>query len=857
MKRRTFLGGLATAAAGLTIPDLRFAAARSPIEEPHFPNRLYQFIWRNWELANLDRMALVVQTIPAKLGQMGRSLGLPEKPQLSSNQQQRIYITVIRQNWHLLPNEQIITLLGWTPDRFEFTLREDDFLDHKLGPKPDCLPVVFSDPTVAETRRAAEIRTIIESSVAEHSVQAEPAFAFVERLSRMRFTPLRDPAAVAGPDRVDISGWTVEAEAPVDRKIGERLAEYLRVAMGAKTGAAKGKSVRLTLGTGEGEKEGFSVEVDSSRVVLTGTNVPGLLQGIYWLQDRMESDGGPFLLKGRTNRTALLSPRYLYSFFALYGDPLLEAEIDPFPEGYLERLGRSGIGGLWMQAVLSTLAPSKLFPEFGRRSDERLANLNRLVQRAKRAGLKIYLYINEPRAKPPEFFEQRQEIRGATSQGLHAICTTPQIVRDWISDSLAHVFDRVPELGGVFSITMSENFTNCHSKFRPETCPRCSKRTNWEVVGEVLEAIHSGVRRSSKSAEVITWDWGWPSEMARNLIPKLLPGTKLLSVSEWSTPIERGGIRTEIGEYSISVVGPGPRATAHWKLARDAGLVAMAKTQFNNTWEISAVPYIPVPNLVARHAENLLRAGIGGIQASWTLGGYPSPNLDVAKEFYFTPTRSAEEILKEVAVRRSGAKAAPLILEAWRGFSEAFELYPYSVAIYTIPTQHGPANLLRATPTGVRNSMILFPQDDYKSWAGKYPPAVVQREFSRMADLWEKALPAFRRAVPLVPDRHRERAVEDLAIAETCHIHFRSTANQVEFYILRDAPHTAQSLARMREIAKDEIELARRQYGFARRHSVIAYEASNNYYYRPADLLEKIVNCQYLLQHALKDEAGG
>jgi hypothetical protein len=46
-------------------------------------------------------------------------------------------------------------------------------------------------------------------------------------------------------------------------------------------------------------------------------------------------------------------------------------------------------------------------------------------------------------------------------------------------------------------------------------------------------------------------------------------------------------------------------------------------------------------------------------------------------------------------------------------------------------------------------------------------------------------------------------------------------------------------------------------YGFARRHSVIAYEASNNYYYRPVDLLEKIVNCQHLLDHALKDEAAG
>ena len=153
--------------------------------------------------------------------------------------------------------------------------------------------------------------------------------------------------------------------APVDRRIAERLAEYLRVAMGATARHCEGKIGAPRSRIGRRREEGFSVEVDSSRVVVTGTNVAGLLQGVYWLQDRMESDGGPFLPKGRTNRTALLSPRYLYSFFALYGDPLLEADIDPFPEGYLERLGRSGIGGIWMQAVLSTLAPSKVFPEFG------------------------------------------------------------------------------------------------------------------------------------------------------------------------------------------------------------------------------------------------------------------------------------------------------------------------------------------------------------------------------------------------------------------------------------------------------------------------------------------------------------
>ena len=93
--------------------------------------------------------------------------------------------------------------------------------------------------------------------------------------------------------------------------------------------------------------------------------------------------------------------------------------------------------------------------------------------------------------------------------------------------------------------------------------------------------------------------------------------------------------------------------------------------------------------------------------------------------------------------------------------------------------------------------------------------------------------------------------MEDLAIAETCWIHFQSTANQIEFYILRDGEPSAGTKARMRELARLEMELALRMYRITRRHSAIGYEASNHYYYRPGDLLEKIVNCQYLLDHEL------
>src|SRR5688572_29556512 len=129
MNRRQFLylGPGLCLAPGLA--ESQDAATPAPIPEPHFPNRLYQFVWRNWELANADRMARVVRTSSANILEMGNSLGLPKKRQLTENQLARLYITVIRQNWHLLPEGQIIDLLGWNRERYLFTLKEDDFLD--------------------------------------------------------------------------------------------------------------------------------------------------------------------------------------------------------------------------------------------------------------------------------------------------------------------------------------------------------------------------------------------------------------------------------------------------------------------------------------------------------------------------------------------------------------------------------------------------------------------------------------------------------------------------------------------------------------------------------------------------------
>jgi hypothetical protein len=101
------------------------------------------------------------------------------------------------------------------------------------------------------------------------------------------------------------------------------------------------------------------------------------------------------------------------------------------------------------------------------------------------------------------------------------------------------------------------------------------------------------------------------------------------------------------------------------------------------------------------------------------------------------------------------------------------------------------------------------------------------------------------RSLAKAPPRKRRNAELDMAIAKTCLYHFESTANQMEFYLLRDGSETPASLRNMRAIAEQEIELAQRQFPLARDHSVIAYEASNHYYYTPLDLVEKTLNCRY------------
>src|SRR5579862_1470998 len=171
---KSVLAGLSSSP-GLTAADLPKGDGPLPLLLPHFPDRLHAFIWRNWPLVPVQRMARVVGSRPDEILKIGRAMGLGRPPRISSNQWRRSYITVIKRNWHLLPYEQLLDLLGWGAEQLAFTLREDDFLFVKLGNhKPACPALRYSRPDENAIQRQREIAQVLAEELPQNKKGEEP-----------------------------------------------------------------------------------------------------------------------------------------------------------------------------------------------------------------------------------------------------------------------------------------------------------------------------------------------------------------------------------------------------------------------------------------------------------------------------------------------------------------------------------------------------------------------------------------------------------------------------------------------------------------------------------------------------------
>jgi hypothetical protein len=710
----------------------------------YFPHRQYTFVWRNWSVVDKVKLAEVMGTSVEKVEDIACSMGLPRTQTIEKEwATPRGYITVVRRNWHLLPYDQLLQLLGMSREELKFRLVEDDFLFDKLGKvKPLCEPLHYTEPTTEMRARAKEIAKEISVFGKNGFVPQEPRFEFMRQF------------------------------------------EVLKAASTLKTTSQNNFDLKIA-----------------------------------------------------------------FPYFSDFGDPLLDPEMGAYPEEMFRQLAEVGVNGIWLHTVLRNLVEpdEKGFPG-DEGAKKRIEGLQRLVNRAAKYGVRIFLYMNEPRSMDPEWFastEERQAYGGVIVNGKQGFCPSNPEVLKWLTRSLNSVFSQVEGLGGVFTITASENYTVCTSRYKHyKKCPHCGKGSYALLQAAVNRAIEEGVHSASPKAEVIVWDWKWPDHECKEIIENLPKGCRFMSVSEWSKPIDRGGVKSAINEYSMSAVGPGPRAVRNWGYARAAGLKCMAKVQVNSTWEMAITPSIPALDLVARHAENLSKEGVEGVFLSWSLGGYPSENLKLFQTF--DGKMSADEAVAKLACEEYGTKAGALVREAWRECSKGFEEYPYHInVIYFGPHHMGPSNIFYTAPTKYRSALAGNPYDDIERWRQIYPIEVWSSQMDKAAEGFTRGVELLERAKKVAMGEIREKVAAQLSRAKAIEIHLASSAVQARFFSARNKYLKAASeeernscKREMLTACKEEKELIKRMLKIVSIDSEIAYESSNHYFYLPCDLGE-------------------
>ncbi len=517
-----------------------------------------------------------------------------------------------------------------------------------------------------------------------------------------------------------------------------------------------------------------------------------------------------------------------------------------------QRLSEVGINGIWIHSVLRMFVhPKNGFPG-DRNADQRIEGLQRLVNRAAKYGIKIYLYMNEPRSMERSFFASepaRKEWGGAFEGDLQAFCVSNPEVRNWLTSSVASLFKRVKGLGGVFSITASENYTTCVSHNHHKECKYCKNHSYADLIVNVNKAIEEGVHQGNPNAKVIVWDWGWKESEVKDIIHNLPRTCWFMSVSEWEKTIERGGIKSKVGEYSISTVGPSERTQRHWKWAKERGLKTVAKVQVNASWEQSAVPSLPVMDLVAQHADNLSKESINGIMLSWSLGGYPSANLNLFQNYR---QGKKEECLNELAKRFYGKAAVPDIRQAWTFCSEAFQEFPYTIGtLYNGPQHIGPSNPLYTQPTNYAPTMVGMPYDAVKTWCSIYPLEIWVNQMKKVAKGFALGSKHFKQAEIKATGIFAKNIHTEWIRCEVARIHFSSSAQQALFYEARNRwlkEKDPKAVSEMRAAAMEELKLMKEILPLVKEESTIAYESSNHYFYLPIDLLEKYISIQFALK---------
>ena len=527
--------------------------------------------------------------------------------------------------------------------------------------------------------------------------------------------------------------------------------------------------------------------------------------------------------------------RFIYGYETSCGYDFWEGS-DGVSDELLAALSQRGINGLWIHAIFHQLVGYPFEAAYGKDCEKRISRLNELIERARAYGIKIYLYVNEPRCMPKTFFEKHGKLLGFYRGNTGSLCTSLQEVKDYVVYAAKTICEKVPEIGGFISITMSENLTHCRSKGGCQ-CDRCKNRSLAEMVAEINNLIYKGIRLANGKAELIAWTWAWAAELGfdKNEFYRAVEltdtGISVMSTSEDGLLVDGRAL----GDYSIAHVGPSEKTKNILRYAKDKGHKTVLKMQLSNSWECPVVPYLPVFPLQYEHMKRILPLQPNGLMLSWTMGAYPSPVLDLTSRFFNGNVPSLQEWYDDY-YGEYGEEMSQICAT----FAKAFENNPCNTMfMYIGPVSRGLAEPLYIKPQKENSTMIGYLYDDWRRWISDYPQDKLERDLKKMIAEWQQGVVKLEDLVATAKQSERYAALaETLDMAKAALCAYQSEYHHLLFSVKKETGQID------KEIMRKEAGAVRTFLEIALRDGRLGFEAANHYLFCPRNLGEKWLTLQ-------------
>jgi hypothetical protein len=559
---------------------------------------------------------------------------------------------------------------------------------------------------------------------------------------------LRNPSRCAERDEIMLDGgWRLAFDADAPELVGiavRDFRDYLETSQSLSRalcheGGARTVSFALDASLGHA----FTIAATENFVIVAAGDAPMLFRAVVYIEDSMSLEGAPLFSKGHIERHPIYRCRMVHS----------GCGIDDYPDEELLATIHAGYDCIVL--FLKDIDVTAAGP----------CNVNDILGRADRLGLKVSLYNYMGAFKHPDDSDATQ---------LYDSVFGELFRRYPLADSIKLVGESL-EFPSKDAHTTGKRWRDSVIDGIPDTRPS----PGWYPCSDYpayLQAIERAVHNVKPTAEIIfsTYNWGYaPFELRKDFIDHFPKNVTVQVTYEIFSQRTLEGLHTPVMDYTISAQEPGYYFTSEAEAAHAHGIPIVGNVNTAGcSWDIGCIPYVPVPYRWFRRSKRCRQAcfdwGIDSQYATHHYGWWNCVASDIGKWMSYKELEpDIDTLLEKVARRDYGPSAAPLVMSAWRKWSDAMDFYIASNEDQYGPWRVGPAypfifqpNISRTMaskeirfPTAPRAHFghniiktLYMPYENAEQSPGflRYPAEL--RSLEKMLELWNDGLDACREA---------------------------------------------------------------------------------------------------------------